>query len=148
MRISAKARYGIIAVLDIALHSEHGGGITAAEISERNNLSLKYIQQILAALSQCGIISSNRGFGGGYKLGKPADSIFLSDILMLFDSNFYRVNIKNEDSDSEIGYFLDKALWEKFDCVIDDFTENVSVADILADYESEAAGMFSVAANI
>jgi Rrf2 family iron-sulfur cluster assembly transcriptional regulator len=139
MRISAKTKYGIIAILDIALHSEDGKGITAGEISGRNNLSIQYLQQVLAGLCQGRIISSNRGFGGGYRLTKPAGSIYLSDIIPLFDSNLCRTYADDNGGSSTIENFLEKALWEKFDDVIEDFTEHMSMADLIREY-TKASG--------
>ena len=74
MRLTSKGRYAVTAMLDVALNSE-AGPVPLADISERQGISLSYLEQLFSRLRKNGLVSSVRGPGGGYLLGKDASSI-------------------------------------------------------------------------
>ena len=74
MKLSTKGRYGLRAMIDLASHEEEGA-VSIASISERQNISESYLEQLVRPLRKAGFIESVRGAGGGYVLAKPADSI-------------------------------------------------------------------------
>ena len=71
MRLTTKGRYAVTAILDLALHQGHGP-ITLAEIAERQGISLSYLEQLFAQLRRSKLVSSTRGPGGGYKIGRAS----------------------------------------------------------------------------
>lgn len=73
MRLTSKGRYAVTAMLDVALNSETGP-VPLADISERQGISLSYLEQLFSRLRKNGLVSSVRGPGGGYLLGKDAGS--------------------------------------------------------------------------
>ena len=73
MKLSTKGRYGLRAMIDLASHEEEGA-VSIASISERQNISESYLEQLVRPLRKAGFIESVRGAGGGYVLAKPADS--------------------------------------------------------------------------
>ncbi len=79
MRLTTKMRYGTRAMLDLALH-EGQGPLRTADIASDQELSLKYLEQLLAALRVAGLVQSSRGVQGGYVLARPAQEITLRDI--------------------------------------------------------------------
>jgi Rrf2 family protein len=80
MRLTSKGRYAVTAMLDVALNSETGP-VPLADISERQGISLSYLEQLFSRLRKNGLVSSVRGPGGGYLLGKDASSIAVGEVL-------------------------------------------------------------------
>ena len=72
MRLTSKGRYAVTAMLDVALHSNQGP-VPLADISERQGISLSYLEQLFSRLRKAGLVASVRGPGGGYRLGIEAD---------------------------------------------------------------------------
>lgn len=79
MRLTSKGRYAVTAMLDVALNSE-SGPVPLADISERQGISLSYLEQLFSRLRKNGLVSSVRGPGGGYLLGKEAGSTLLAKL--------------------------------------------------------------------
>lgn len=86
MRLTTKGRYAVTAILDLALHQGHGP-ITLAEIAERQGISLSYLEQLFAQLRRCKLVSSTRGPGGGYSLGRPAAQINVAEVITAVDES-------------------------------------------------------------
>ena len=84
MKLSTKGRYGLRALIDLALYSENET-VSIASISARQNISESYLEQLIAKLRKAGLVTSVRGAGGGYKLAKPASEISVGDILRAVD---------------------------------------------------------------
>jgi Rrf2 family iron-sulfur cluster assembly transcriptional regulator len=80
MRISTKGRFAVNAMIDLALR-ESAGPVALATIGERQGISLSYLEQLFAGLRTAGLVQSSRGPGGGYRLGRPAESISVADIV-------------------------------------------------------------------
>ena len=81
MRISTRVEYGMLALTDIALYAENGTSVSAPDIAERQNISQKYLEQILTQLRQAGLIRAQKGLGGGYALSREPDKIKLSEFI-------------------------------------------------------------------
>ena len=73
MRVSTRVEYGLIALTDIVLYGENGSAVSAPDIAQRENISHKYLEQILLLLRQAGFIIAQKGIRGGYALAKPAE---------------------------------------------------------------------------
>ena len=86
MRLSTKGRYGLRALLDLALHNEEEA-VSLQSIAERQNISMGYLEQLMRMLKREGLVSSVRGAGGGYHLAKPAAEISVGDILRALEGN-------------------------------------------------------------
>ena len=84
MRLSTKGRYAVMAMVDLAKHSQ-GSPIALAEIAERQDISLSYLEQLFAKLRAASLVKSVRGPGGGYLLGHGADETRISDIILAVD---------------------------------------------------------------
>jgi Rrf2 family transcriptional regulator, iron-sulfur cluster assembly transcription factor len=84
MRLSTKGRYAVMAMVDLAKH-EAGSPIALAEIAERQEISLSYLEQLFAKLRVAGLVKSVRGPGGGYLLGHAADETRIADIILAVD---------------------------------------------------------------
>ena len=86
MRLTSKGRYAVTAMLDVALHAEQGP-VPLADISERQGISLSYLEQLFARLRKHGLVSSVRGPGGGYYLARPSAQISVADIVVAVDES-------------------------------------------------------------
>lgn len=84
MKLSTKGRYAVMAMVDLARQSE-GRPVTLAEIAERQDISLSYLEQLFAKLRRGGLVKSVRGPGGGYMLARPAGAMPISDIILAVD---------------------------------------------------------------
>lgn len=80
MRLTTKGRYAVTAMLDLALHA-HNGPTSLSDISQRQEISLSYLEQLFARLRRAGLVNSVRGPGGGYLLSQPAEAISISKVI-------------------------------------------------------------------
>ena len=96
MKISTKGRYALRMLVELARHQENGY-MSLKEISERQNISKKYLEQIVPMLNKSGILRTNRGNKGGYMLAKPASECTVGDVLRATEAASRRspVSIRN-----------------------------------------------------
>ena len=80
MRLTTKGRYAVTAMLDLAIHGEHGP-VSLADISGRQEISLSYLEQLFAKLRRGGLVTSVRGPGGGYRLSRSGAQIYAAEII-------------------------------------------------------------------
>lgn len=88
MIFSKRSRYGIRALIDLARNAENGS-MQLNEIADKNSISVKYLEQIFAALRKAGIIRSIKGPQGGYFLARPSKDIRAADIVMALDGSYF-----------------------------------------------------------
>ena len=86
MKLTSKGRYAVTAMLDLALH-ENEGPVTLAAISERQSISLSYLEQLFTRLRKQGLVLSTRGPGGGYSLSRSAYEIPVADVVTAVDES-------------------------------------------------------------
>lgn len=86
MKLTSKGRYAVTAILDIALNAELGP-VSLADISERQHISLSYLEQLFAKLRRGGLVKSVRGPGGGYQLGLSTEQISIGMVINAVNEN-------------------------------------------------------------
>ena len=84
MRLTTKGRFAVTAMIDVAMHSGEGP-VTLAGVSERQKISLSYLEQLFGKLRRHRLVDSVRGPGGGYNLARPADAVSVADIIVAVD---------------------------------------------------------------
>jgi Rrf2 family iron-sulfur cluster assembly transcriptional regulator len=84
MRLTTKGRFAVTAMMDLAMRHTHGP-VTLAAISERQHISLSYLEQLFGRLRRAKLVSSVRGPGGGYNLARPAPNVSVADIIVAVD---------------------------------------------------------------
>jgi Rrf2 family iron-sulfur cluster assembly transcriptional regulator len=84
MKMSTKGRYGVMAMIDIAVHSR-GAPVSLAEIAERQDISHEYLEQLFGRLRKAGLVESARGPGGGYRLARAMNDIAVAEIIAAVD---------------------------------------------------------------
>ncbi len=133
MRLTTKGRYAVTAVLDLALHQETGP-VSLAAISERQGISLSYLEQLFAKLRRNHIVSSTRGPGGGYKLTSGVDDVSVSDIILAVDESCKVVDCSDSDGAGCHGAYqcLTHDLWQELSNEIRTFLDGITLSEILA----------------
>src|SRR5690625_6392756 len=84
MKLSTKGRYAVMALVDLAANTD-GRPVTLAEIAERQQISLSYLEQLFAKMRRAGLVTAIRGPGGGYLLAHPAEQTRIADIILAVD---------------------------------------------------------------
>lgn len=130
MKVSTKGRYGLRAMVDLAEHEE-GKAIPIREISERQNISEQYLEQLFATLRKAKLVKSVRGAHGGYMLNHEPEDISVADILTTLEGPIAPVDCVIED---DFCNYIDKCvihgLWEELTDAINDVIENMTLADL------------------
>ncbi len=137
MKLSTRGRYAVMAMADLARHTntERGGDpVKLAEIAERQEISLPYLEQLFAKLRRGGLVVAARGPGGGYRLAQPADELRIADIIVAVDEPIKATRCKSESSKGclvRTGRCLTHDLWEELGRQIEVFLASVTLADVL-----------------
>lgn len=152
MRLSTKGRYGVTAMMDLAIH-DGAGPVTLADISQCQGISLSYLEQLFSKLRKHGLVDGVRGPGGGYKLARPASSITVAEIISAVDE---RVDITNcgGQGDCQNGQrCLTHELWSELSSRLFDFLNDITLSQFvnrpgireLAMQRDEINGRFALA---
>ncbi|HOY86183.1 MAG TPA: Fe-S cluster assembly transcription factor [Methylotenera sp.] len=146
MRLTTKGRFAVTAMLDLALHEaeelaaqvtpiQQGVGskpITLAGISERQHISLSYLEQLFSRLRKDGLVSSVRGPGGGYRLAKPASEISVSNIITAVDELIDATQCGGTENCHDEGRCMTHDLWTALNGKILEYLSGVSLAELVA----------------
>ena len=134
MRLTSKGRYAVTAMIDLALHAEVKP-IPLAEISERQSISLSYLEQLFSRLRRKKLVTSARGPGGGYKLGMLPGLISVGMIIDAVDENVKATKCNSTGGCNDGKRCLTHSLWDDLSERISDFLDNISLADLMANNE-------------
>ncbi len=132
MRLTTKGRYAVTAVLDLALHQDKGP-VSLAVISERQDISLSYLEQLFAKLRRNNIVSSTRGPGGGYKLANDVANVSVSDIILAVDESCKVVDCSDSDGCNTGYQCLTHDLWEELSDEIRTFLDGITLSEIISE---------------
>jgi len=130
MKLTSKGRYAVTAMLDISLNQAHGP-ITLAMISERQEISLSYLEQIFAKLKKANLVLSARGPGGGYRLSKPATEINVSEIVTAMNEKLEARKCGGKGDCKNGEQCLSHDLWTDLSEMIDQFLTGVSLQHLI-----------------
>lgn len=140
MKISARGRYSMQALFDLAHHS-HGQPVPLHLIAQRQDLSLPFLEQIFNKLKRAGIVASVRGPKGGYILTRPCNQVTVGDVLRLTDVNFYAVareDPKGAKSALKADSKMNSLLWKQLSDHITNFMDTITLADLCVESESNS----------
>ena len=135
MKLTAKARYAVMAVTDIAVHGRAGAAVSLSDISVRQDISLAFLEQVFGKLRKAGIVESTRGASGGYSLAMPFAEIKIADIMNAVDENVTTKRCANTPGISCTGKgakCLSHDLWQAMEDHIEGFFAQISIADVIA----------------
>ena len=133
MKLSTKSRYGLKAILDIALNAGDGT-VSITEISERTKISVNYLEQLIAKLKKAELVLSIRGAWGGYKLAKEPDNISVGNILRALEGDLSLVDCVNEEnigSCESAQLCVTKYVWKKVNDSIKDTVDNMMLSELV-----------------
>jgi len=137
MKLSTKGRYAVTALADIALHGTETP-VPLADIAERQDISLSYLEQLFVRLRRGGLVMSSRGPGGGYRLARPPRETRISEVMTAVDERLNAMGC-NGRYDEGMGCgksreaCLTHALWEQLSAHVHVFLRGVTIADVVAD---------------
>ncbi len=134
MMISTKGRYALRVMVDLAEHDD-GDYVVLMDIAERQGLSEKYLEGILASLSHGGFVRALRGRGGGYKLARRPEEYTVGSILRQTSGSYAPVACLEEESNSceRADSCVTLPMWTKLNKLLDDFFDSVTLADLMND---------------
>jgi len=110
MRMSTKGRFAVNAMIDLALR-EHAGPVALATIGARQQVSMSYLEQLFSRLRRQGLVESTRGPGGGYTLGRSAETITVAEIISAVDDALTETGASDDDC-------LSRELWQRLNAVV------------------------------
>lgn len=145
MKISTKGRYALRLMLDIALNDKDGELVRIKDIASRQEISDKYLEQIVSSLNKAGFVKSIRGPQGGYRLTKEPKEYTVGMILRLIEGNLAPVACL-EDDDNECvrqGECVTLIIWKKLDKAIKGVVDTITLAD-LVEWQKEKANDYVI----
>lgn len=132
MRLSTKGRYAVMAMADLAFYGT-GNPVTLAEVAERQEISLSYLEQLFSKLKRSGLVKSVRGPGGGYMLSRDASLLLVSDIILAVNEPIKTTRCADGSAagcQTDKGRCLTHDLWRELGNQIFLYLSSVSLADI------------------
>ncbi len=131
MMVSTKGRYALRLMIDLA-QNEKEGPVSLKEISERQNISMKYLEAIVALLHHGKLVKSLRGKDGGYVLTRPAEKITVAEVMAITEGSLAPVACGeiNGASCERAGICKTLPLWKNLDKLIETYLEGISILDL------------------
>lgn len=145
MKLTTKGRYAVTAMLDLAVHGQPGGqpggqsgqqsetkdcAVSLADIAARQDISLAYLEQLFTRLRRHGLVTSTRGPGGGYRLGRDAAVISIADIVCAVDESLDSTRCAGEEDCQKGVRCLTHQLWEDLNSHIHQFLSDLTLAEL------------------
>lgn len=130
MKLTSKGRYAVTAMLDVAIHAADGP-VSLADISERQGISLSYLEQLFSRLRKHGLVCSIRGPGGGYRLGKCSAQIFVADVISAVDESINATKCGGKGDCQSGNQCLTHSLWTDLSNRIEEFLQGISLSELV-----------------
>ena len=131
MRLTTKGRFAVTAMVDLAMRQTRGP-VTLAAISERQHISLSYLEQLFGKLRRRKLVSSVRGPGGGYRLAQPMQGISVADIVMAVDEPLDATQCGGKENCADDKRCMTHELWATLNKKMHEYLSSVSLADLVA----------------
>jgi Rrf2 family iron-sulfur cluster assembly transcriptional regulator len=131
MRLSTKGRYAVTAMLDLAIH-DRKGPVTLADISNCQDISLSYLEQLFAKLRKSGLVKGVRGPGGGYRLARSGRDISIAQIIAAVDEKVDATQCSGEENCQKGERCLTHELWMGLSKRIYEFLDSISLEDFIS----------------
>ena len=132
MKISTKGRYALRLMVDLAEH-KYSGFIALKDVAKRQNISKKYLEQIVPVLNGAGLLTTNRGNRGGYKLAKEPKEYTVGDILRITEGSIAPVSCLESDVNSceRKNFCQTLYVWEGLYKVVNEYLDSITVQDVV-----------------
>lgn len=140
MRLTTKGRYAVTAMLDLALHAQQDP-VSLADISERQSISVSYLEQLFSKLRRGGLVSSVRGPGGGYQLARDGGSIFIAQIIDVVDESVDATRCGGKGDCQQGATCLTHELWSDLSEQLHNFLAGISLQELVDRREVQAIAL-------
>ncbi len=138
MRLTTKGRFAVTAMIDLALR-EHNGPVTLAGISQRQKISLSYLEQLFGKLRRHELVESTRGPGGGYTLGRVAREVTVADIIFAVDEPLDATQCGGKENCLDDQRCMTHDLWANLNAKMVEYLDSVSLADLVEQQKARAS---------
>ena len=129
MKLSTKSRYAITAIIDLA--GNHEESVSLKDISDRQSISLSYLEQLFCKLKNFGVVKSQRGPGGGYKLGRKAEDISFYEIITAVEENIDQTQCGGSMNCRKDKPCATHHVWNDLNKLISDYMKNITIGDVV-----------------
>ncbi len=149
MKLSTKGRYGLRAMLDLALNNENADAVCIQSIAERQHISESYLEQLVRKLRTAGLVNSVRGAGGGYQLARPASEISVGDVLRACEGSIEAVSCGSANADAspscdQAEKCVTRIVWERVNTAIEDAVDGITLEELVAEsHKKEKTGVLN-----
>ncbi len=131
MKLNTKGRYAVTAMFDVAIH-QHQGPVSLSDISQRQGISLSYLEQLFSRIRRAGLVKSTRGPGGGYHLASSASEIAIADIITAVDESVDATRCGGGEGCDNHERCLTHDLWEGLSDQIHVFLSGITLEDAIS----------------
>ncbi|MBP3216857.1 MAG: Rrf2 family transcriptional regulator [Lachnospiraceae bacterium] len=145
MRISTKGRYALRLMLDLAIHNT-GEYISLKDISARQNITVKYLEQIVTGLTRAGFLRSQRGNSGGYRLAKKPEDYTVGEILRAMEGSLEPIACLDDEVNQcpRSGECLTLPFWKGLSDVIREYVDGTTLQDLKEQSYETGADNYSI----
>ncbi|MDB5800290.1 MAG: DNA-binding protein [Rhodocyclales bacterium] len=130
MRLTTKGRFAVTAMIDLAMRQGEGP-VTLAGISERQGISLSYLEQLFGKLRRHALVASVRGPGGGYTLARPTDAISVADVVIAVDEPLDATQCGGKENCHDEGRCMTHDLWSNLNKRMFEYLASVTLAGLV-----------------
>lgn len=131
MKISTKGRYGLRALVDLALNS-CGGPVSLIHVAERQKLSLNYLEQMFTNLRKAGIVKSHKGAKGGYVLARKPEEILVGDVFTVLEGPFSVVDdVRPPEERDAVQRAIHELVWTPIDEAVNGYLNRLTLAELI-----------------
>jgi Rrf2 family transcriptional regulator, iron-sulfur cluster assembly transcription factor len=143
MRLTTKGRFAVTAMIDLALRGEDGP-VALASVSERQKISLSYLEQLFGKLRRYKLVDSVRGPGGGYCIARPLDQVAVADIIRAVDEQLDATQCGGREDCLEEHRCMTHELWSTLNAKMFEYLSSVTLADLVERQKQKMAGQLAV----
>jgi Rrf2 family iron-sulfur cluster assembly transcriptional regulator len=136
MRLTTKGRFAVTAMIDLAMR-DGNGPVTLADISERQKISLSYLEQLFGKLRRKGLVASTRGPGGGYRLARGTDTVSVADVILAVDEPIDSTQCGGRENCRDERKCITHDLWQSLNDHIFEYLRSVTLAQLVAKQNAE-----------
>jgi Rrf2 family iron-sulfur cluster assembly transcriptional regulator len=146
MRLTTKGRFAVTAMIDLALRGEDGP-VALASISERQKISLSYLEQLFGKLRRYALVDSVRGPGGGYCLARPLEQMTVADIIRAVDESLDATQCGGQENCHDEHRCMTHDLWSTLNSKMYDYLASVTLAELVNKQKLKMAAKTAVLAD-
>lgn len=140
MRLTTKGRFAVTAMIDLALRGE-GGPVALASVSERQKISLSYLEQLFGKLRRYRLVDSVRGPGGGYCIARPLNLVTVADIIRAVDEQLDATQCGGRENCHDEHRCMTHDLWSTLNAKMYDYLSSVTLAELVDRQKLKLAGL-------